>query len=45
MPEINAALENRHDDHQTYMVEIEGMIKNKPISIFIELGAILSCVT
>ena len=30
MPRINVALENHHDDHQTSMVEIEGMIKNYP---------------
>ena len=26
IPKINAALENRHADHQKSMVEIEGMI-------------------
>ena len=45
MPRINAALENQQDDHQTSMVEIEGMIKNKPISILIDLGASLSYVS
>ena len=45
MPRINAALDNRQDDHQISMVEIEGMIKNKPISILIEPGASLSYVS
>ena len=42
MPRINAALENRQADHQTSMVEIEGMIENMPISILIDPGASLS---
>ena len=41
MPRINAALENRHANHQTSMVEVEGMIKDKPISILIDPGASL----
>ena len=41
MTRINASLENRHDDHQESMVEIEGMIHNKPISILIDQGDIL----
>ena len=45
MPRINAALENLQDDHQTSMVEIEGMIQNKPISILIDPGASLSYVS
>ena len=32
---------NRQADHQTSMVEIEGMIQNKPISILIDRGASL----
>ena len=36
IPIINAALENRQADHQTSMVEIQGMIQNKPISILID---------
>ena len=45
MPRINATLENRQANHQTYMVEIEGMIKDKPISILIDPGASLSYVS
>ena len=45
MPKINASLENRKDDHQKYMVQIEGMIKNKPISILIYPSASLSYVS
>ena len=42
MPRISAALEKQQVDHQTSMVEIEGMIKDKPISILIDPGASLS---
>ena len=45
MPKINASLENRQDDHQKYMVEIECMINNKPISNLIDRGASLSYVS
>ena len=45
MPKIYAALENRQAKHQTYMVEIEGMINNRPISILIDLGASLSYIS
>ena len=45
MSKINAALENRRAGHQKSMVEIEGMIKNKPISILIDPGASLSYVS
>ena len=36
MPKISAILENRKEYHQTSMVEIEGMLKDKPISILID---------
>ena len=36
MPRINASLENQHVDHQTSMVEVQGMIQNQSISIFID---------
>ena len=42
---INAGLENWQVDHRTPMVEIEGMIKSKPLSILIDKGSSLSCVT
>ena len=36
MPRINATLENQQAHHSTSMVEIEGVIKDKPISILID---------
>ena len=45
MPLISASLENRQADHKTSMVDIEGMIKIQPISIFIDLGASLSYIS
>ena len=45
MPKINATLENQQADHQTSIVEIEGMIQNKPISILIDRDASLSYVS
>ena len=41
MPKINSALDNRQGDHQTSMVEIQGMIQNKHASILIFLGSSL----
>ena len=45
IPRINAALENRQADYQTSMVEVEGKLNQIPISILIDLGAILSYVS
>jgi len=45
MPTISAALENRQADHQTAMVEIEGMVNEKPVSILIDPGASLSYIS
>ena len=45
MPRINGALENRKLDHQTSMIEIEGMLKDKPISILIDPSASLSYIS
>ena len=42
MPIIKVALENRQDEYQTSMVEVEGMIKQIPVTILIDLGASLS---
>ena len=39
MPRINVALENRHADYQTSMVEVEGKLNQTPISILIDPGA------
>ena len=45
MPRINAALENRHTDYQTSMVEVEGKLNQTTISILIYPGAILSYIS
>ena len=45
MPRINATLENRLDEYQTSMVEVEGMLNHIPISILIDPGASLSYVS
>ena len=42
MPRINTALENRQADYQNSMVEVEGMIKQTPVTILIDPGASLS---
>ena len=45
MPRINATLENRQADYQTYMVEVEGKINQITISILIDPGASLSYIS
>ena len=45
IPRINAALENRQDEYQTSMVEVEGMLNHKPISILIDPRDTLSYVS
>ena len=45
MPRICAALKNRQAEHQTSVVEIEGMINNQHISILIDPGASLSYIS
>ena len=45
MPRINATLENRQEDYQTSMVEVEGKLNQTPISIFIDPGANLSYIS
>ena len=45
MPRINAALENRKEDYQTSMVEVEGKLNQTPISILIDLGGSLSYIS
>ena len=45
MPKINAALENRQDDHKTSMVEVQGLIQNQLVYILIDPGASLSYVS
>ena len=45
MPRNNATLENREAHHQTYMVEVQGMIQNQYVSILIDTCANLSYVS
>ena len=45
MPRIIESLENREDDHQTSMVEVQGMIQNHLVSILIDPGSSLSYVS
>ena len=45
MPRINAALENRKENHQASMVEIKGMLKDKPIYILIDPCASLGYIS
>ena len=42
---INASLEDRHEYHQSAIVEIEGIISNQNLSILINRGATLSYIT
>ena len=39
MPRIYAAMDNRQEDHQPHMIEVEGKINNQPIAILIDSGA------
>ncbi len=39
MPRIYAMLDNRKADHQSNMIEIEGMIHDQVVSILIDSGA------
>jgi hypothetical protein len=45
MPQIYAALDNRQDDQQASVVEMEGTISNQPISILIDPSSNLSYVS
>jgi hypothetical protein len=42
MPRIYATLDNRQEDYQSHMIEVEGKIDNQPLSILIDYGAIHS---
>ena len=44
MPQIYVALDNRQDDHQASVVDMEGMIANHLVSILIDHGSNLSYV-
>ena len=39
MPRIYAALDHRQAEHQSHMIEVEGMIHKQSISILIDSGA------
>jgi hypothetical protein len=39
MLSIYAALENKQEEYQSPMIEVEGKIDNQPISILIDYGA------
>jgi len=42
MPGVYAALDHRQEEHQSHMIQVEGMIHNQIISIWIDFGAIHS---
>ena len=42
MPRICVALDNKKDEYQLHMIEVEGMINNQPFTILIDAGAIHS---
>ena len=42
---ITATLEDRHEDHQFAIVDIEGTISNQNISILVDQGANLNFIT
>jgi hypothetical protein len=39
VPRIYAALENKHAEYQSHMIEVEGMINNQTIATLIDSGA------
>jgi hypothetical protein len=39
MPRIYAALDNKQDEYQSHMIEVEGMINNQPFTVLIDSGA------
>jgi hypothetical protein len=39
VPRICTALDNKQDEFQSYMIEVEGKINDQPISILIDSGA------
>ena len=42
IPKINASLEDRKEDYQPTMIELEGKIQNRALSILVDPGASLS---
>jgi hypothetical protein len=45
VPRIYGDVKNRHEDHQTFLVELEGIISKQPISILIEPGSNISYIS
>ena len=45
IPTISVALENRQEEHQATMVEMEGKISDQIVTVLIDLGASLSYVS
>jgi hypothetical protein len=39
VPRIYASLDNKNEEYQSHMIEVEGMINNRTISILIDSGA------
>jgi predicted aspartyl protease len=39
VPRIYASLDNKQDEFQSHMIEVEGKINDQPISILIDSGA------
>ena len=39
VPRIHAALDNKKAEFQSHMIEVEGMINNRPLIILIDSGA------
>jgi hypothetical protein len=39
VPRIYASLDNKQEEYQSHMIEVEGMINNQTIAILIDSGA------
>jgi hypothetical protein len=39
VPRIYASLDNKKEQYQSHMIEVEGMISNQTITTLIDLGA------
>ena len=39
VPKICATFDNKQVEHQSHMIEVEGIIDKQPIAILIDLGA------
>lgn len=38
IPRISATLEDRQEEHQSTMIELEGIFANQPVFVLIDLG-------